>query len=162
VGEILEATTKAADAPDVEAGFWDAKFAGVTRKFIEGGDYGNGERYVWEFQLLDDDGADLYDKGEPVIVDGLTSLSFNTTSKTKPKALRYMAAILSEAEFATWVAGEAKLDATELVGRLVQVEIFTRDNGWPSISNVLAKRARRAARSANVEAATAADELFRA
>jgi hypothetical protein len=160
VGEILEATTKAADAPDVEPGLYDAKFLGVTKKFIEGGDYGNGDRYIWAFQLLDDDGAEMYDGGDPLIVDGLTSLSFNTTSKTKPKALRYMAAILSATEFDAWTAGDAKLDATELVGRIVQVEIFIRDNGWPSISNVLARRTRRVARQP-VEAATTSDELFK-
>ena len=146
---IFEASSKAADAPDIEANIYDATFDGISKKYIEGGPYGDGERYVWAFTLLDDDGAVLFDREEPIVVDGLTSLSLNTTSKTVPKGVRYMKAILTAAEFSLFETGEARISADDLVGRKVQVEVAIRDNGWPTVVNVLpARKARRVGRSA--------------
>lgn len=166
MGETLLATSKAADAPDIDAGIYDAKFDGLSKKFIEGGDYGAGDRFVWTFTLLDDDGTPINEDrpeharfGQPIEVDGLTSLSLNTTSRTRPKALRYMEALLTPTEFAAWVGGEAKLDADSLKGRTVQVEIFIRDNGWPSVDNVLPKRTRRARSAGPVEGTSNTGDL---
>lgn len=151
MGITFEAAGVAADAPDIETGLYDASFDGVTKKFIEGGDYGDGDRYVWSFTLLDDDGAVLYDGGDPLVVDGLTSMSMNPNSKTKPKALRYMSALLTPVEYDAWITGEAKIDSDDLIGRKVQVEVAKRANGWPTIANVLPKRARRARPSADAD-----------
>src|SRR6187549_1407188 len=148
MGTMFAATTKSADAPDVAADIYDAKFEGVTTKFIEGGQYGDGERYVWLFTLLDDDGSVLYDKGDPIQLDALTSMSLNRNSKTQPKALRYFYAVASPEERAAFDADE-EVDMDALIGRKAQVEVAIRDNGWPTIVNVLpARGSRRRAASA--------------
>lgn len=153
---VLNATSKSAAAPDIEggltAGLYDAKFMGLETKFIEGGQYGDGDRYVWPFTLLDDDGEPLLNTNEesddfmkPVIADGLTSLSLNTQSKTTPKAVRYLKALCTAEEYAAFEDGEG-VDTDALIGRKAQVDVSIRDNGWPSIANVLpARKARRSA-----------------
>lgn len=152
MGITLTATSKAADAPDIEPGLYDAKLASLTSKFVEGGQFGDGERFVWSFTLLDDDGAILYDAGDPIEVDGLTSMSLNTTSKTKPKALRYLSALLTADEYEVFLDSKG-IDADALIGRTVQVDVAIRDSGWPTIVNVLpARKARRARVSAGAEA----------
>lgn len=143
MGKTFTATTKSAEAPDVEGGLYDAKFNGVTVRRFEGGQYGDGDRYVWSFVLLDDDGDVMYDEGDPVEVDGLTSTSTNVLSKTTPKAVRFLKALMTPAEFAAFEGGEG-IDEDSLIGRVVQVDVAIRDNGWPTISNVLPKRKRRA------------------
>lgn len=150
-GIVFAGTSKAADAPDVESGIYDGRFDGVSTKMITGGQYGDGEKFVWAFTLLDDEGATLYDEGEPVEVDGLTSLSMNTVSKTQPKAVRYLKALMTPQEFAAFEAGDGT-PATDLVGRIVQVDVAIRDSGWPTIVNVLPPRRRRAGSRAKVEA----------
>lgn len=142
-GIVFAGTSKAADAPDIESGFYDGKFDGISTKYVEGGQFGDGDRYVWAFTLLDDDGAVLYDEGEAVEVEGLTSLSLNVASKTVPKAVKYLKALMTTEEFATFEAGNG-VDAKALVGRVVQVEVTIKDNGWPTITNVLPPRKRRA------------------
>lgn len=145
MGFQFEATSKAADAPDIESGIYDATFDGVSKKFVEGGLYGDGDRLVWAFTLLDDDGEVLYDREEPIVVDGLTSLSMNTASKTTPKGVRYLKAIMTPSEFSLFESGDAKVNAEDLEGRKVQVEVAIRDSGWPTVVNVLpARKARRA------------------
>ena len=140
----FQATQRSADAPDIEAGVYDASFVGVTKKYIEGGMYGGGDRLEWTFALLDDDGSAIYDNGDAVEVNGLTSMSTNTTSKTQPRAVRYLKALMSTAEFAQFVAGEG-MNASDLIGRVVQVEVIIKDSGWPSIANVLPPRRKRRA-----------------
>lgn len=147
MGVTFNATSKAADAPDVEAGVYDARFDGVTTKFVEGGQYGDGERFVWAFTLLDDDGSVLYDQGDPVEVDSLTSMSTNVASKTTPKAVRYLKALLTDAEFAQFSAGEG-FAADAIVGRKCQVEVAIRDSGWPTVVSVLPARKARRSRTA--------------
>jgi hypothetical protein len=148
-GVVFNATSKSADAPQIDAGLYDATFDGVTVKFIEGGQFGDGDRFEWSFTLLDDEGDVLYDRGEPVTVTGLTSLSTNTQSKTQPKAVRYLKALMTEDEYAKFLAGEG-IDAAALTGRKVQVDVYVKDSGWPGVSNVLA--ARKARRSTKTEA----------
>lgn len=148
---LLTATQKSADAPDIEGGLYDARFESLTTKFIEGGQYGDGDRFVWAFTLLDDDGAVMYDGGDPIEVDALTSMSLNTESKTTPKAVRFLKALCTEGEFEAFVNGEG-LDTDALVGRTAQVDITIRDNGWPTVANVLPKRKARRSRSASDEA----------
>ena len=140
----FSATTRSADAPDIEADVYDATFLGVSKKFIKGGAYGDGERFEWRLALLDEDGAALYDNGDPVEVTGLTSMSTNILSKTEPRAVRYLRALMSAQEFASFKAGEG-LSATSLVGRTVQAEVAIKDNGWPSVTNLLPPRKRRGA-----------------
>ncbi len=134
-GLTFTATSKAADAPDIEGGIYDARFDGVAKKFIQGGQYGDGDRFEWSFTLMED-GAVLYDGGDPVELTGLTSTSTNIASKTTPRAVRYLKALMTPAEFAQFEAGEG-VDAQALLGRVVQVEVLIKENGWPTIANVL-------------------------
>lgn len=152
-GYVFAGTSKSADAPDIEAAIYDAKFDGVSTKEVTGGQYGDGERLVWAFTILDDEGDVLYDAGEPIELDGLTSMSTNVASKTTPKAVRYLKALMTPAEFAEFEAGNG-IPASDLVGRVVQVEVAIRDSGWPTIANVLPARKRRVSagrKSAEVE-----------
>jgi hypothetical protein len=144
-GLTFTATSKAADAPDVEGGIYDGRFDGVSTKHIEGGMYGGGDRFEWSFTLLDDSGAVLYDAGDPVVVTGLSSTSTNVASKTTPRAVRYLKALCTPAEFAAFEAGEG-LDEKNLVGRVVQVEVAIKENGWPTIANVLPARKQRSSK----------------
>lgn len=152
----LFASAKSADAPDLEGGLYDAKFLGLSEKFIEGGQYGDGTRYVWNFNLLDDDGNVISEErednpnfGDPLEVDALTSMSLNTQSKTTPKAVRFLKALCTDDEFAAFEDGKG-VDTDALEDRKVQVEVTIRDSGWPTIVNVLpARKARRSSRSAD-------------
>jgi len=143
---VFKATTRSAEAPDIEAAFYDARFEGVEIKAITGGQYGDGDRFEWRFTLLDDDGAVLYEDGDPVEVTGLTSMSTNVLSKTVPRAVRYLKALLTPEEFAAFEAGEGSPKARDLAGRKVQVEVAIKDNGWPAVANVLPLRKKRTAR----------------
>jgi hypothetical protein len=147
MGLTLAGTSRAADAPNIEGGIYDARFEGVSTKFITGGQFGDGERFEWAFTLLDDAGDPLYDDGDTIEVTGLTSLSTNVASKTQPRAVRYLKAIMTPAEFASFSAGEG-VDAEALVGRVVQVEVGIKDNGWPTIASVLPARKKRVASKA--------------
>lgn len=142
MSQTFKATSKAADAPDIEAGVYDARFDGVSVKFITGGQYGDGDRFEWAFTLIDDDGDVMYDEGDAVVATGLTSMSTNITSKTQPRAVRYLKGLMTPVEFASFEAGEG-VDENALVGRVVQVEINITDKGWPRVANVLAARVAR-------------------
>jgi hypothetical protein len=180
VGQFLAPTTKSADAPLVESGLCDAIFEGLSTTYIEGGDYGEGKvitlpdgtrvnRYRWEFTLLGDDGQPLYEDrkdhpefGNPIVVDSLTSTSMNAVSKTKPKTLRYLSALMSEAEYSAFLDSTG-LDADVLRGRKVQVEIAIKDSGWPTVVNVLpARKPRGSAVRLTTEQDTRPEEMFRA
>ena len=150
MGRTFTATSKAADAPNIEAGMYDGRFDGVEVKFIKGGMYGDGDRFEWAFTLVDDEGAVLYDEGEPVEVTGLTSQSTNTASKTVPRAVRYLKALMTPAEYAKFEAGEG-VDEDALLGRIAQVEVAINDNGWPTVANVIAARVKRAAAKSTVK-----------
>jgi len=168
------ATTKAATAPNIEPGVYDATFAGVDSKRIKGGQYVKDEvngdpKLEWNFKLLDDDGKvvrndneESDDYGKPVIVSKLTSTSFNIASKTTPGAVKMLKAILTAGEFAAFENGEGTPDSEEdasnggLLGRKVQVEVFINDAGWPGVGNVLAPRKPR--KAAPVKAAADDEE----
>lgn len=140
MGTTFTATSKAADAPDIEGGIYDARFDGIDTKLIKGGQYQkdpNGDpKFEWSFTLMED-GKVLYEEGEPVELSGLTGISTNIASKTTPAAVRYLKALMTAVEFSAFEAGEG-VDAEALLGRIVQVEIVIKDNGWPTITNVLA------------------------
>jgi hypothetical protein len=137
-------TTASADAPVLPdgEGLYDARWTGVEDVNIPNSQFGDGASRQWNFTLVDDDGADLYDRGEPIEVRGLTSRSMNLTSKTKPKGVKYLEAILTPDEFAEFARGEG-FDAERAKNRIVQVDIVLKDSGWPNVVNVLRKRARR-------------------
>ena len=151
MGTTFTATSKAAEAPNVEEGMYDARFTGVSSKRVKGGlytkDTENGDlKLEWGFQLLDDEGADLYDEGDPLTLSKLTGIGFNIASKTVPQEVRVLKALSTPAEFASFEAGEG-VDEEALVGRTCQVEVFVKENGWPGIGNVIpARKARKSAK----------------
>jgi hypothetical protein len=149
MGTTFTASSKAAEAPNVDEGMYDARFDGTASKRVKGGlytkDTENGDlKLEWSFTLLDDEGEVLYDEGEPVVLSKLTGVGFNIASKTVPQEVRVLKALLTPAEFASFEAGEG-VDEEAMKGRIVQVEVFVKENGWPGIGNVIpARKARKA------------------
>lgn len=159
----FQASTKAGDAPDIEAGMYDALFDRAESKRIKGGQYTRDTekgdpKLEWFFKLLGDDGNVLRNDdedsehfGEVIEVSKLTGVNFNIASKTVPAEVRILKAMLTAAEFAAFENGEgtpvAEADAPEgLKGRKVQLEVFINDKGWPGVGNVIpARKARKAA-----------------
>lgn len=129
---------------------YDMVLTGVSAKKVKGGQYTkdtvNGDpKLEFEFDLLDEQGARVYDKGEVVNLSKLTGVGFNIASKTVPQEVRMLKALLTKAEYAKFEAGEGTpddaIEAPEgLLGRKVQGEVFTKENGWPTIGNVVAPR----------------------
>jgi len=142
MGLTFTATTKSADIPEIEDGVYPADFDGCAQeshpdwagknKF---GGMDDGERIRWDFTL--------FDQGDPVPVNVLYNLNFNTASKTVPGNIKILKALQSKAEYAAFEAG-GDLDADTLQGRRCQVQIEHNDKGWPKIVAVLpaAKTAR--------------------
>lgn len=153
MGIAFAGSTTSAGAPNVEGGVYDGRFDGVAAKIIANSKY-DPNSYEWSFTLLDN-GAVLYDAGEPVEVTGLTSQSVNVKSKTTPKAVRWLKAIMTPAEFAQFELGEEPVDADKLVGRSVQLVIAINDNGWPRVDDVLAAKK---ARSGAIKPTAAAED----
>ena len=147
MGLTFTASTVSAEAPDIDAGIYDARFDGVEAKTLEKSQY-DPDVFEWQFTLFEE-GEPLYDDGEPVEVTGLSSRSTNTKSKTTPRAVKYLKAIMSPEEWATFEAGGG-VDASALQGRMVQVEVAIKDSGWPFVDNVLpGRRQSRKARTAD-------------
>lgn len=147
------ASSKAAEAPDIEAGLYDASFTGVESKRVKGGQFTkdtvNGDpKLEWGFDLLDDDGEVIYEDGDPVNVTKLTGGGFNIASKTTPAEVLILKALCTPAEFAAFENGEGSPDEADLIGRKVQVEVFVKENGWPGIDKVIAARKPRGKKAA--------------
>lgn len=147
-----QASSKAAEAPEVAEAMYDGVLVRVEAKRVTGGQYTkdtvNGDpKLEWTFNLLDEETNEvMYDKGEPIEVSKLTGVGFNIASKTVPQEVRMLKAILTKAEFSAFEAGEGTPDDAVrskeggLLGRKVQVEVFVKENGWPGIGNVVAPR----------------------
>lgn len=141
--------------PDIELGMYDAVLSRVEAIYLSGGQYGEGfvttdengnkvNRFRWTFGLLDDDGAALYDEGDPIEVDCVTGLQFFAKAKNPSKQVRIMKALMTPAEFEAWSEGEEAPSLEDLLQRKVQVEVGENDKGYPTAANVLAPRQRRA------------------
>ena len=146
--------TPSAGAPkNVEEGLAPAKFLGLSKvnhpDWAGDGKYGydNGDRYHWRFALLDEDGSELYDEGDPVEVEGVNGTNFNTKSD-KSKNAAWLKAI-SPVAFAQVDAG-LPVDPQTLEGNLCMLLLEIKDNGWPKIVNVLPAAKRRAKKAAAV------------
>ena len=146
MGYVFTPTSKSADIPEVEPGLYDAKFNGVIKKFITGGQYGDGDRLEWTFTLLSDEGDVLYDRGEPLTVTGLTSLNLNPQSE-KAIAPKWLKAMASPEAYAGFSAGNG-LNEEDILNAAVQVEVRVKANGWPYVALVLpARKARKQAKA---------------
>jgi hypothetical protein len=135
-------STSSANAPQIEADIYDARFDGVKTKVLEQSQY-DPNVFEWGFTLLDRKGAVLYDDGEPITVSGLTSQSVNVKSKTTPRAVTWLKALMTAQEFALFVVGE-NVAASALEGRKVQLVIEIADSGWPKVKDVLPARKKKA------------------
>lgn len=148
MGLTLAGSSKSANAPDIEPNIYDARFDGVVAKVLEKSQY-DPNAFIWSFTLFED-GKAIYLDGEPVEVEKVTSQSTNTKSKTTPGAVKVLKAIMTADEFAAFER-EEPIDAEELVGRMVQVVVVTKDSGWPGVDEVLPARKARRARAAAAE-----------
>jgi len=133
----FKATSKSADAPNIEGGLYDARFDGVEAKTLEKSQY-DPEVFVWSFTLFED-GEPIYDQGEPVEVDKITSQSTNTKARTTPGAVKVLKSLMSAEEFAAFER-EEPVSAGDLIGRMVQVQVIIKENGWPAVEEVLPPR----------------------
>jgi hypothetical protein len=142
------ATSKSADAPNIDEAMYDAVLVRVATDRIKGGQYVkdpvNGDpKLKWFFTPLDEDGNVMYDGGDPIELDKLTGVGFNTASKTVPQEVRVLKALLTKSEYAAFENGEGTPDSDEqapegLLGRKAQIEVFIKEGGWPGIGNVVA------------------------
>lgn len=148
-----QATSKAADAPDIEPAGYDLVFVRSEAKRVKGGQYTkdavNGDpklELVFNVVSNDEDSPGLiYDGGDPIEVSKLVGTGFNVTSKTTPSEVLFLKAILTAAEFAAFTEGKGtpddEVNAPEgLVGRVVQGEVFVKENGWPGVGALFAPK----------------------
>jgi hypothetical protein len=133
---VFAASSKSAEAPDIEAGIYDARFDGVVAKYIEESKY-DPNAFIWSFTLLVE-GTDepVYDDGDPVTTDLVTSQSLNLTSKTVPGAIKALKALMSAKEFALFEAGDTP-KSDDLIGRKVKAIVSIKDSGWPKVEGVI-------------------------
>lgn len=149
-----QATAKAADAPDIEAAGYDLVFVKSEAKRVTGGkftkDTVNGDpKLELTFNVVSNDedapglirGAD----GEPIEVNKLVGTGFNTQSKTVPAEVLFLKAICTKDEYEAFLNGEGSPDDEEnapvgLVGRVVQGEVFVKENGWPGVGALFAPK----------------------
>ena len=91
----------------------------------------------------DDKPGLMYEGGDAIEVSKLVGTGFNTTSKTTPSEVLFLKAICTKAEFDAFEAGEGTPDdevnaPVGLVGRVVQGEVFVKENGWPGVGALFA------------------------
>lgn len=149
--------------PDIELGMYDGKLVKVETTYLTGGQFGEGfvtqdengnkvNRFRWVFGLMDEEGNALYEldedgepvSGDPIEVDTVTGLQFFAKAKNPSKQTRIMQALLTKDEREAWEEGEAAPTLAELLDRKVQVQVGENGKGYPTASNVLPPRARRA------------------
>lgn len=130
----------AANIPEVADGLTLARFDGMA---IEAhpdwatpsdrfGKPDDGNRIRFNFTILDDDGAVVYEDGEPVEVNVLTRVFFG------PKSTTYalLKGILTPAELAL-VDAQQPVDSDSLVGRIVNIVISHNEKGYPGVDSVV-------------------------
>lgn len=157
MGRTFTASAKSAEAPDVEPGVYDLRFEGTAEKTISGGQYqknpAGDPKLEWSWTIFED-GKPIFEEreehpsfGEEVGVECLTGIGFNTRSKTVPQEVRILKALLTAEEFAAFEDGEGTEEA-ELIGRMVQGEVYIKDGGWLGVTNIIpARKVRRKATS---------------
>jgi hypothetical protein len=147
-------SSKSANAPDVKPGLYYGRFEGYQEKVLEQSKFDD-EVFVFTFTLLDDDLKALYEpeKEDPITVDKTTSRNLNTKSKTTPGAVKVLKALMTADEYEEFEERAAideadteklaKFDAKhtgvtdkDLLGRIVQLDVIKKENGWPGIEEV--------------------------
>lgn len=143
--EFIVQQVAGAGAPDIEPDIYDATFDGIVAEAHPDwagvnsfGKPDSGDRWRFNFTLLDEDGAVMYDpnsEGDPIEVNVLT----NQTMGEKSNAYKIMRGICTPAEMAL-IDAKQPFNAATLYGRKVQLQIEKNENGWPKITNVLPAR----------------------
>jgi hypothetical protein len=148
----FQATSKAAEAPDIEEAMYDLVLVGISATTLKVGkflkDAVNGDpKLEWSFNPLDETGAVIINEktGEPIVLSTLTGVGFNIASKTVPGEVKMLKALLTKAEYAAFENGEGTPDSDEdaplgMLGRKAQGEVFVKENGWPGLGNVVQPR----------------------
>src|SRR3990172_6730697 len=105
MGITFAGTTTGGDIPEIEDGVYPATFDKVayeehpdwagTNKW---GNEDDGNRFRFYFDVIDD--------GDVIPLDMLTTTTLNVVSKTVPRAVRILKALLTKAEFAKFEVGE--------------------------------------------------------
>jgi len=150
MGLTFTAGSTSGDAPELPSGpgMYDARFDGVALEKDVPSIYdksGKSDTFKWAFTLFEDDEPIMLDPDTFFEIDGLTSTSTNTKSKTTPRAVGYLKALMTPAEFKAF-ENEEPVDAEALIGRMCQVLLSVKESGWPKLENVLpARKARKAA-----------------
>jgi len=148
-----QATSRAANAPDIEAAGYDLVFVRLEEKLIKGGQYlkdkvkGDPKLELF-FNVVSNDDENpglMYEDGEPIEVSRLVGVGFNTASKTVPGEVLFLKAISTAAEYAAFLEGgpspDDSIDAPAgLVGRVVQGEVYVKDDGWPGVGALFAPK----------------------
>lgn len=124
--------------PTVDDGKYVARFDGMRivehPKFVKEQDkFGHpddGRRVHFAFTLLDEDGDEVYDDGDPVEVEAMTRVAFGERSN----AYAIFKPLLTEAELAQFDAGE-DIDGEAIEGRTIGIEVKNNEKGF---SNVVA------------------------
>lgn len=139
--------TKGGDIPEIADGKYPADFKGLAE-----GPTRFGDSIRWLFTV--------YDDGEPLELDGLSSAKFGRGTSDKPiditKGYTSKKGGPTKAYFyACAVAGKVfeeddEITPADLVGKRVEVEIEHNDNEWPTIVNVFGK-AKKAAPKAKTD-----------
>lgn len=84
-----------------------------------------------------------------MVVTKLTGIGFNMKSQTTPGEIKVLKALMTTTEFAQYTVDQ-KADEEQFIGRIVQVEVFIKDSGWPGVGSIIAPRKRRAQSAAPV------------
>src|SRR5512132_558801 len=95
-----QATSKAADAPDIEPAGYDLVFSRLEEKRVKGGQFTkdtvNGDpKLELFFNVVSNDDEKpglIYQDGDPIEVSKLVGTGFNVTSKTTPSEVLFMKA----------------------------------------------------------------------
>jgi hypothetical protein len=112
--------------------FAPARFKPGTDKF---GHADNGDRFEFQFTLLDKDGAVQYNEGDEITLDALT----RTATGEKSNFWALLSGIMTAAEQQAYkeATAENPFDGDVLKGRIVYGKITHSEKGWPQIDSIV-------------------------
>lgn len=140
MGLALPKANTGAGAPPVEDGLCLLRFDDLVLKEHEDwatdsdkfGKPDDGQRYHFQFTLLDEDRSVVYHEGDPIELEALT----RTATGSKSNFAAILEGILTPQEFALWQADQPFDDST-LRGRIVNGKVAHNKSGWPFVESVI-------------------------
>lgn len=137
--QIPKANT-GAGAPPVEDGLVKLRFDDLKLRDHEDwateqdkfGKPDDGQRYHFEFTLLDGDKKVVYNEGDPIEVEAVT----RTATGAKSNFAALWEGILSKAEFIAWQADEP-FDGEKVKGRVLDGQVGHNKSGWPQVERII-------------------------